>query len=191
MWKGQCLEIFYFLFFLYLFSLLLVILRICQQKISANSFERIGVYVDQWSWAHILYCRVEWFSSFCYFRMWTHYCRSGIFLEVRPRRQRTHVKVNFLLFYFFLYLFGLRGSSPSLPRDFTVYTVSCPQSFPLWEMPDSNPGPPPQCRLERDQWATTSSDEPPHLLWATTYSYFQKIPGTFITFFGKFSNAFL
>ena len=41
-------------------------------------------------------------------------------------------------------IFCLRRRFPSLLRDFTVYTLhsdsTCPQSFPLWEMPDSNPG---------------------------------------------------
>ena len=57
-------------------------------------------------------------------------------------KQKSGCSSEFFLFSFFSIFFLPQGEvSLSAPRFYSMHSDSaCPQSFPLWEMPDSNPG---------------------------------------------------
>ena len=165
MWKGQCLEIFYFLFFLYLFSLLLVILRICQQKISANSFERIQgctLINDHGP----IYSTVGW-SDLALFAIFEcgHITADQVYFQKLGRAGSA--RTSKLIFYYFIFFYICLASGGVLPL--------CPEILQYTQCPVLRVFHCERCRiLTRDHrlsvgWNATN--EPPHLLMSHHISY--------------------
>ena len=108
-------------------------------------------------------------------------CKYTVYIYI-THTQNALFYLFFVVFFhsqFFLYLLLAPGGGLPLCPEILQYTVhsdsACPQSFPLWEMPDSNPGQLPQksgalpmshhipkMSHHIPKWATTSPHEPPH-----------------------------